>query len=129
MHELLLSKSNIEVTYHATKNYLHIDWIGFQREAYIYESGEEVLKIFQDLDCSKVLNDNSKVVGPWNKAAEWTETYWFPKMIEAGLQQFAWVFPSNLFAEVSASQAMPDTDIIHKFQSYGKAEEWLTEKP
>lgn len=125
MHELLLSKSNIEVTHHTTKNYLHLNWKGFQREEDIYESGEEILKIFQDLDCSKILNDNREVEGPWNKAADWTQTYWFPKMIEAGLQQFAWVFPTNLFAELSATEAMPDTELIRKFHSYAKAEEWL----
>ncbi|OJJ14439.1 hypothetical protein BKI52_42415 [marine bacterium AO1-C] len=125
MNEQLLSKKNVVVTYYPQVNYIHIDWIGFQREQEIYDSGEEVLQIFQKLDCHKVLNDNRKVIGPWNKAAGWTQDYWFPEMIKAGLTHFAWVFPDNVFAELSANQAMPDTDIVHKFMDYNSAEQWL----
>lgn len=126
MGEILLAKRNIEVKHNVEKNYLYLNWRGFQKEEDIYSSGEEVLKIFKGLDCSKVLNDNREVVGPWNKAADWTQEYWFPAMINAGLKQFAWIFPDNVFAEISAQNAMPDSDLIHKFHSFSTAEEWLT---
>lgn len=127
MKKVLLSKKNIEVIHNVEQNYLYLNWKGFQKEEDIYESGEEVLKIFRKMNCSKVLNDNREVKGPWNKASEWTQTYWFPEMIKAGLQQFAWIFPDNVFAQISASQAMPDTEMIHKFKGYDQAELWLRE--
>jgi len=125
MEKQLLNKKNVVVTHHVTINYLHIEWIGFQREQEVYNSGEEILKIFQKLNCQKILNDNRKVLGPWNKAANWTQNYWFPEMIKAGLTHFAWVFPENLFAELSAEEAMPDTEVVHKFADYNSAEQWL----
>lgn len=127
MKKELLSKTNITIIHDTEKNYLYLNWTGFQEEQDIYDSGEEVLKIFREMDCSKVLNDNRQVIGPWNKAAEWTQTYWFPEMIKAGLEQFAWVFPDSIFAELSAEQAMPNTEMIHKFKTYEKAENWLVD--
>ncbi len=124
---ILLEQKNIVVEYNEKLNYLYLRWIGFQKEEDIYQSGEKVLEIFKGLECNKVLNDNREVRGPWNKASEWTQTYWFPKMIEAGLQKFAWVFPENLFAELSATKAMPNNELIHKFQTYESAEKWLVE--
>ena len=124
---ILLERKNIVVEYNEKLNYLYLRWIGFQKEEDIYQSGEKILEIFGGLDCHKVLNDNREVRGPWNKASEWTQTYWFPKMIEAGLQKFAWVFPENLFAELSATKAMPNNELIHKFQTYESAEKWLNE--
>lgn len=121
----LIKKKNIIVSHNTEKNYLYLNWTGFQSEEKIYEAGEEVLQLFKKLDCSKVINDNREVKGPWNKAADWTLSYWFPNMIKAGLEQFAWVFPKNLFAELSASQAMPDNDLVKKFDSYEEAEKWL----
>lgn len=125
MFTQLLNKQNVVVAHHEKSNYLYINWIGFQREAEIYESGEQVLRLFKGLNCHKVLNDNREVIGPWNKASEWTQNYWFPEMINAGLQYFAWIFPDNIFAELSANKAMPDTEIVHKFMAYNDAEEWL----
>jgi len=123
----LLERKNIVVEYNEKINYVYLRWRGFQREEDIYESGEKILEIFKGLDCRKILNDNREVRGPWNKASEWTQNYWFPNMIEAGLQKFAWVFPENLFAELSATKAMPNSDLIHKFDTYEAAETWLME--
>ena len=123
---VLLKRKNIVVEYNDEVNYLYLNWTGFQTEQDIYESGEEIIKIFAGLSgCSKVLNDNRQVNGPWNKASEWTQNYWFPEMIKAGLQHFAWIFPDNVFAELSASKAMPNTEMVHKFDTYQSAENWL----
>jgi len=124
----MLEKKNLVVEYIEEYNYLYLRWIGFQREEDIYESGEEILKIFKNMNnCHKILNDNREVRGPWNKASEWTTQVWFPSMINAGLEKFAWVFPDNVFAELSASKAMPDTELVRKFDTYQSAEEWLNE--
>jgi hypothetical protein len=88
---------------HTVEGSLFPNWVGFQKEEDIYEAGEEVLKMFKKMDCKKILNDNRGVRGPWNKASDWTQNVWSPNMIEAGMQKFAWVFPDNVFAELSAS--------------------------
>ncbi len=122
----LLEQKNLVMELEEEKNYVILRWIGFQTEDDIYKSGEKILEIFKKLDCSKILNDNTEVRGPWNKASEWTSNVWFPRMIEeGGLKKFAWVFPENVFASLSASKAMPNTDLVSKFNSHKAAENWL----
>lgn len=123
--KLFIKESYAIVEYDLDQNFLITSWIGFQNPNSIIATGKEILKIFKDLDCSKVLNDNSKVTGPWNKAAEWVKEEYFPKMIEYGMKQFAWVMSTSVFADLSAKQAMMDTDVIKTFQIYEQAEAWL----
>ncbi|QCK16343.1 hypothetical protein [Mangrovivirga cuniculi] len=126
-HKVLLKRKNIIVEHNKELNYVYLRWVGYQKEADIKESGEEILKIFKTMDCKDILNDNREVKGPWNTAADWTVNDWFPRMIDAGMQKFAWVFPDNIFAELSATKAMPDNELVKKFNSYNEAEAWLQE--
>jgi hypothetical protein len=89
------------------------------------KSGAVILDLFQQKKCSKVLNDNTEVTGPWQEAAEWTANVWFPDMISAGLKHFAWIFSPNIFAELSARKAMPSSNVVKSFGSYQDAYDWL----
>jgi len=122
----LLERKNLIMEHVEDKNYVVLRWVGYQSEEDIYQAGEKILEIFTKMNCNKVLNDNREVRGPWNKASEWTQNVWFPRMIEeGGLKKFAWVFPENIFAELSAKKAMPNNQLVSKFDSYYAAEEWL----
>ncbi|MDW7692629.1 hypothetical protein R9C00_12160 [Flammeovirgaceae bacterium SG7u.111] len=123
---LLINKKNVKVEYFEDKGYIYVKWIGFQSTEKVIESGKEILAVFRTTKCSKVINDNRLVTGPWSKASDWVEKEWFPQMISAGMKKFAWIFPDNVFAELSASKAMPDTGMVKKFDEYKSAENWLT---
>ncbi|GAA5038638.1 hypothetical protein GCM10011506_36700 [Marivirga lumbricoides] len=126
--EKLHKAKNIEIYYDKENGYMYCDWIGFQNKASIMESGKVILDFVKKNKYTKILNDNTKVTGPWQDAAEWTSTVWFPEMIKAGLQNFAWVFSSNIFAELSAKKAMPASDVIKSFLSVNDAKGWLIEQ-
>lgn len=126
--EKLHKAKNIEILYDKENEYLYCDWIGFQNKESIMEAGKVILDFVKKKKYTKILNDNTKVTGPWQDAAEWTSTVWFPEMIKAGLQHFAWVFSSNIFAELSAKKAMPASDVIKSFLSVNDAKGWLSEK-
>ncbi|MEO1051551.1 MAG: hypothetical protein AAFX87_13050 [Bacteroidota bacterium] len=124
--EVLLKQSNLEVEYDQENKLMYLNWVGFQNKEMIMESGGKILELFSSKsDCSRVLNDNRLVEGPWQDAAEWTQTVWFPQMMEAGLKYFAWIFSPNIFAELSAKQAMPEADGIKAFEGISPAKEWL----
>lgn len=124
--ETLLKAKNIEITYDPTHKYLHCNWIGFQNKESIMSTGAIILDLLKKKGTSKVLNDNTHVTGPWQEAAEWTSTVWFPSMIAAGLRHFAWIFSPNIFAELSAKKAMPANDIVKSFNGVAEARQWLT---
>lgn len=123
--ETLLKEKNLEIVYDSDSQIMYCNWIGFQNKEKIMSSGEQILQQLKKKNCSKVLNDNTDVTGPWQDAAEWTAKEWFPRMEQAGLKQFAWVFSANIFAELSAKKAKPDSDIVTTFNSRYDADQWL----
>jgi hypothetical protein len=123
--ESLYKARNLEISYDPIHEYVYCNWIGFQNKEIIMKSGQVILELFQKNGFTKSLNDNESVTGPWQEAAEWTSTVWFPEMIQAGLKHFAWVLSPNIFAELSARKAMPQSDVVKLFTSYDEAREWL----
>ncbi|MDF7811767.1 hypothetical protein [Hymenobacter sp. YC55] len=75
-----------------------------------------------------MLNDNSKVVGPWDHALEWLTTDWAPRAIQSGLTHFAHVVSSESFAAFSAHNmhtGITEKLQMHIFDSTVEALEWL----
>lgn len=123
--EMLQKAKNIEITFDEQNKILNCNWIGFQNKESIVKSGGDILNFLKKKGCAKVLNDNTQVTGPWQEAAEWTATEWFPAMVGAGLKHFAWIFSTNIFSELSAKKAMPSSDVVKSFNSITEAKEWL----
>lgn len=123
--ESLFKAKNVEISYDPINKYMYCNWIGFQNKQSIMETGGIILDLFKKKKISKILNDNTRVTGPWQDSAEWTATVWFPEMIKAGLRHFAWIFSTNIFAELSAKKAMPANEIVKSFNSLEEARRWL----
>lgn len=126
--ESLLKAKNIEISYDKKDRYLYCNWLGFQNKESIVKSGAIILDLLKQKGVGKVLNDNSLVTGPWQEGAEWTATVWFPEMISSGLKHFAWIFSPNIFAELSAKKAMPNSGVVKPFNSLEAAKSWLIEQ-
>lgn len=124
----LLRKKNVEIELDSETGILYCHWIGLQDKESIMVSGQEILGLFKDLKCTKILNDNSKVIGPWHEAAEWVTEVWFPSMIKIGLKHFAWVLSTNIFAELSAKKVSSEGNVIQYFTNYEQAVRFLTEQ-
>ncbi len=105
---------------------LTADWMGFQDEETIKHGGAMMLEIFKANNCTRVLNSNIHVVGPWFRAALWTKLEWFPEIINCGLKKFAWVESGNVFAQLSKERAMPiHPGIVRTFRNVDDAKAWL----
>ncbi|TRX48202.1 hypothetical protein FNH22_29555 [Fulvivirga sp. M361] len=125
----LLKEKHIEILYDEEKHIMYDHWIGFQTVENVMDGCEKILKLFKERpQCNNVLNDNSEVTGPWQGATEWVSSVWFPKMMDEGLKNFAWVLSSNIFAELSAKNVSSDGDIIQYFNDYKQAEKFLQAK-
>jgi len=126
--ESIYKSANIEISFDAETKIMYCKWIGLQNKDGIMKAGGIILELLRERRITKVLNDNTEVIGPWNDAAEWTVKEWFPSMIEAGLKHFSWIISSNIFSEISAKMAMPDTEVIQSFYFYAEALHWLLSK-
>lgn len=123
--EQLHKATNIEIRFDPETHILFCNWIGFQNEDLLKKSGEIIHDLLKQKNCTKILNDNTQVQGPWYHSAEWTAKEWFPLMIEAGLKHFAWVCSKDIFAQLSAKRALPGNPVVKVFHSYDVALEWL----
>jgi hypothetical protein len=126
--ESLFKSKNIEISYDKANRYMYCNWIGYQNKQSIMAAGAIILDLLKQKNVTKVLNDNSLVTGPWQEAAEWTSTVWFPDMIKAGLKHFAWIFSQNIFSELSAKKAMPANDFVKSFNGIEEARLWLIQQ-
>lgn len=125
--EKLYENEHLTISYNREENWLEIDWLGFQTFDSIRSSCMIMLDYLKKHNCSKVLNDNSQVLGTWSEAADWGAEFWFPVMIDAGLRHFAWIYSPSTFGKLSADKTITLTnkDIFATFNNREEAIEWL----
>lgn len=96
----------ITIKYDKEMKWLDVDWIGFQNLESVQKGCLIMLDLLQKNKCSKVLNDNTHVLGNWSEAADWGGTVWFPAMQQAGLQFFSWIYSPSTFGKLAAHKSL-----------------------
>lgn len=107
---------------------LYTNWIGYQTEGTVMAGCEKMLEALQQFGLSKVLNDNSQLLGIWTPAAHWVGVNWFPRMEAAGLKYFAWIYSPSRLSQVSTNESISNTPLPHLIQTFYNFEEaksWL----
>ena len=128
MNKPYFEEDFISIEFDASHNWLYVDWKGYQIEGSVMAGCERMLEALIEYKCSKVLNDNTNVIGIWTPAAKWVGENWLPRMEKAGLKYFAWVYSPSALSQVSTNTAITHTskkEIIHTFYSIDLAKEWL----
>ncbi len=126
----IYEEEHLTVSYDEDNGWLYNNWIGFQSDVLIKKGGEAILNALKSKKCSRVLNDNREVTGAWPGSVEWASKEWTPKMIEAGLEYFAWIYPEKMISQMSATRMVKQTkdEEMEKFQFFSNLEEamnWL----
>ena len=89
---------------------------------------EKILEALPMFRCSKVLNDNSNVVGIWTPSAAWVAEDWFPRMLIAGLKKFAWIYSPSAFSQISTNEVLrllKGNKVIKTFDNVPAGMQWL----
>lgn len=118
----------ITIEYDAVNQWIYANWIGYQTEASVMTGCEKMLEALKAFGLTKVLNDNTQVVGIWTPAAHWVGNNWMPRMQEAGLQHFAWIYSPSRLSQVSTNESIQHTplpDVIQTFYTMEEAKNWL----
>lgn len=123
---VLYSSQTLSITQRPDKGFLCCTWSGSQTEQTIRIGGWHILDIVKKHGITKILNDNTLVIGDWHQAADWTFSIWFPELMSLGITHFARVRAERLLPEATARRAIPDTDNIRSFNSQKEAIDWLT---
>lgn len=109
-------------------HWLYADWRGYQTEHSIMTGCEKMLEALKAYQCSKVLNDNTNVVGIWTPASAWVGGNWLPRMKDAGLEYFAWIYSPSAMSRVSTDESIKNTqltDVVKTFEEIEEARKWL----
>ncbi|WP_345954816.1 PAS domain-containing sensor histidine kinase [Mucilaginibacter sp. PAMB04168] len=120
----------IEMKYVPEQQWLDVNWLGYQNLESVQKGCMIMLDLLQKNNCSKVLNDNTHVVGNWSEAADWGGEYWFPAMQDAGLKHFAWIYSLSTFSRMSAHKSIDITMgkvTAQFFTEIEEARRWLSE--
>src|SRR3569623_394829 len=108
---------------------LYADWLGYQSVDSIRQGGEKILELMVMHGAYEVLNDNTRVLGIWRFAAEWLAHDWFPRMKQAGMRAFAWVYSPTKLSQVSTDTTLSLMDAkafnIKVFHDHEEASAWL----
>ncbi|GGK60469.1 hypothetical protein ACD591_12160 [Rufibacter glacialis] len=124
----IFNDSYISIVFHEEGQYVHADWIGFQTKQSVMDGCERIIEAMQHFECSRVLNDNTHVEGIWSAAAEWVGSDWFPRLRQAGMLKFAWVYSPSMFSRLSTDKSLRftyDTTGIEVFENLEEAKQWL----
>lgn len=130
MEHLVFAENNIQFYYNQQEEWLYVKWVGFQTTASVMAGCEKLLTFLKDYKCTKVLNDNLLVDGIWSGAARWGAESWFPRMREAGLEWFAWVYSPSKLSQLSVNKTLSlmEPNYIETFYELEEARNWLRTK-
>lgn len=107
---------------------VEVNWVGYQNVESVQQGGLKMIEVLKSSGLRKVLNDNREVLGNWSEASDWAGTVWFPLMVKAGLEHFAWVFSPSIFAQFAAQKSFDLSDgkaNVRFFHDIDQATEWL----
>jgi hypothetical protein len=116
--------------YDADNHWVYNEWIGYQTYASVAAGAEACLPLLRDHACPYLLNDNRRVIGPWDFAVTWIVTYWVPRAIELGLTHFANIISPEAMAALSAramQTGIGDRLQLRLFDRIEEAQAWLRE--
>jgi PAS domain S-box-containing protein len=118
----------VKINYRAETQLLDVDWIGYQNYDSVVKGCLIMLDLLKKNNCTKVLNDNTRVRGNWSEASDWGASTWFPAMADAGLTKFAWIYSPSTFSRIASDKSVPaiyNEAQIAFFYEKAQAMDWL----
>ncbi len=128
--DLLYYSESIKIWYDAEYHWLYAEWMGPQNLFTVRQGSQKILQFLKEKQCTKILNNNYEVKGPWLDACHYLAEELLPQLAEAGLQYLAWVQSPNPYSQYSTEQTLEATCLsirnhINTFNSLPVAREWL----
>lgn len=125
--EFLYDTPALSISYDADHEWLYVEWKGLHDANSAQTGGELVLHYLRTQPCRKMLNDNSEVIGDWEKSARWVGSYYYQQLAEHGVQFVAWVGPPHWPARKSMEAAMLfiSKPMVVLFEDLASGYSWL----
>ncbi|WP_082035941.1 PAS domain-containing sensor histidine kinase [Pedobacter lusitanus] len=118
----------IDLQFNEEKNRLDVNWTGYQNFVSVQDGCLIMLDLVKKSQASKILNDNSDVMGNWSEASDWVSTECLPALAEAGVRHIAWIYSPSIFSQLAADKSVDlimSNIIIQFFNDKTSAMHWL----
>ena len=126
--KLILDKSFVSIYYNATENWLYIQWKGDQTEETLLRGSEQMLECVKSTGSTKLINDSSNFTQTWPNLINWWAENYAPRLQEAGLEYFAWIYGDKNIIKPTADailQKEKSDILVMVFDNLKTAETWL----
>lgn len=113
-------------------SYILAHWIGRQNLDSVMKGGNAYVQMITEKPCSKLLNSNEELIGPWDIANDWILQEWTPRVMRWGLHYLAHVLAPGVYGQMSFQQLhqrIEDKFEIKMFETEAEAEKWLLDLP
>lgn len=118
-----------QLIYDADRQWLRVTWQGFVGPDLAREGALAGLQMLRQQPCAYLLNDNSRLEGPWFDSLFWLSHEWGPAAAQAGLRFVAHIARAQSlttsFIPTPAHQLFQQFE-IQVFEEPAEAVEWLS---
>ena len=121
--------STCKIAYDESNNWLRATWSGFVDPLEANKGAESYLHYAAQSGCTYLLNDNSRLRGPWFDSLDWLAQVWLPQATTLGLRAVAHIVQADQQSDTLTNHlplALPfDLQVFH---SPADAEHWLRQQ-
>ncbi|MGB0521309.1 MAG: STAS/SEC14 domain-containing protein [Flammeovirgaceae bacterium] len=120
-------------SYNRTGNFITATYKGFIKLEDFKEICNESLRLMVQKRTEKILVDNTKLLKMPKENEEWIQAEWFPKAIQLGLKQLAFVVAEGGLGEQTTKEANRAVERqmlpinLRYFDSLNEAKTWLAD--
>lgn len=118
----------IALMFHERDDFIEVLWKGVQNYDSIKTGGKLILDLVQKTQCSKILNDDSALIGNWAEASNESMNAWFSALERGGIKYFGWVHSTGIFNRLAAKDRLAQTVgelKIKFFENKSAAKAWI----
>jgi hypothetical protein len=117
------------LTYEKADGWLRATWTGYIDTEQAIAGAHNYLAQVGPFHCLYLLNDNSKLQGPWFESTRWLEAAWLPQAERLGLRYVAHVIQTDTHHDIMRLRYprnhISDSLELQLFDDVAAAEEWL----
>jgi hypothetical protein len=118
--------SSCTLLYDETEQWLSTIWKGYVDHFEAREGAEAYLRHAVQQPCALLLNDNSKLRGPWFDSLDWLNDVWAPQAKHMGLRYVAHIIQADRHDDTISSHSLQQLPFdLQIFREVEEAKQWL----
>jgi len=132
--DFTIYKEPVVEIYPDRDEYLIANYKGFHDKFSVKAGSKKILDTLKtnENSFSKILIDDTDLLGVWDGAVEWIANEWFPMIERAGVKHIAVVYPKSTFTKVSVDNVASKIDAKIIFKAFNQTQSaiaWLRQQP